>query len=175
MFLPACVALLVVLVITTQAVYADHGEAEVSLVPPGAGPDANYSDNPLVLPNLGDTGNIDFLVVLSEQTDNIFGAELHFAIEPLGIVAVVDADPLTPGDQLRIDGDLLALTGNLRTISVFRGHGGRHFGPEERYLVGPGWTSFELADFDEDGDLDLATVNPNVNAITLVPNLSSSE
>ena len=50
-------------------------------------------------------------MVLSEETDNIFGAELHFAIEPLGIVAVVDADIIAPGDQLKVDGDLLALTG----------------------------------------------------------------
>ena len=83
-------------------------------------------------------------------------------------MAVEDVD----GDGF---GDLLALTGNLRTISVFRGRNGRHFGPEERYLVGPGWTSFELSDFDEDGDLDLAIVNPNVKAITIIPNISSGE
>ena len=47
LFLPACVALLLVMVMAAQAVFADHGEVDVSLVPPGAGPNANYSENPL--------------------------------------------------------------------------------------------------------------------------------
>lgn len=69
--------------------------------------------------------------------------------------------------------DLLVLHGGLQTISVFRGSGSRHLGPEERYLLSRGSRAMAVADFDEDGDLDLAIAGISLEAITIVPNRSS--
>ncbi len=74
------------------------------------------------------------------------------------------------GDGFR---DLLVLHGRLQTISVFRGTGGRHLGPEERYLLSRGARAMSLADFDGDGDPDLALAGISLEEITIVPNLSS--
>ena len=96
-----------------------HGISEnaIKLVPTGD-PNQDLSDpaTPLVIPAVGDRATIDLLVELPSTMDYIFAAEVHFRIEPRGIVRLVDALPGAfdpPGVQLAESGDdpRLALSG----------------------------------------------------------------
>ena len=100
---------------------------KVKFVPTG-NPNQDLSEKPLIIAKTGDLARIGLVVEFESTADNIYGAEIHFKIEPRGIVRVVDAWPESHGIQLATSGDnpRLALTGLERlrfTIDGFPDNG----------------------------------------------------
>ena len=110
--LPAAVGLLITLVLTLQASYADHeGGYDVRLVQP-ASPETDLSVNPIVL-NIGDVFELDIMVEFPDLSPvqiaqpNLYAFELHLTGGPTQPLRLFDDSADIIGRQIAPGPDTL--------------------------------------------------------------------
>ena len=129
-------------------------------------------DEDLVVAMVGIRGGLGGLSVLTNDGDGAFGAPQEY--EGVENGQAVIADDLD-GDG---DNDLAAADSGGENVAVYKNDGGGVFALEDRYYVfggegsppADGPVGLTEADFDRDGDVDLATANANTDNVSVLTN-----